>query len=84
MKTVLCPEGWSSADAKLTRIFHFASFRDAIAFINDVATLSEQNNHHPDITINYCKVTLSLTTHDAGGLTEKDFVLAVSINALPV
>lgn len=84
MKTVQCPEGWSIINEKLERSFRFVSFQDAMTFVNGVAALAEQHNHHPDITINYCKVTLSLTTHDAGALTDKDFTLAAYINDLPV
>jgi 4a-hydroxytetrahydrobiopterin dehydratase len=83
MNTVHCPEGWSSVNNALHRTYTFDSFTDAIAFVNGVARLAESQNHHPDITINYRKVALTLTTHDAGGITEKDYVLAVSINGLP-
>jgi 4a-hydroxytetrahydrobiopterin dehydratase len=55
-----------------------------MAFVNTVAELAEQQNHHPDITINYRSVTLVLTTHDAGCLTEKDYTLAADINEIPV
>lgn len=82
MNTVHRPEGWSNVNDALQRTCTFDSFTDAIAFVNDVARLAESQNHHPDITITYRKVALTLTTHDAGGITEKDFVLAVSINAL--
>lgn len=84
MKTVHSPEGWSIINEKLERNFRFVSFQDAMIFVNAVAALADQHNHHPDITINYCKVSLSLTTHDAGALTDKDFTLAAYINDLPV
>jgi len=84
MKTVHSPEGWSVINEKLERTFRFVSFQDAMTFVNGVAALAEQQNHHPDITINYCKVALSLTTHDARALTDKDFTLAACINDLPV
>jgi 4a-hydroxytetrahydrobiopterin dehydratase len=51
-------------------------------FVNRVARLAEAASHHPDITINYNRVRLALTTHDEGGLTEKDFKLAARINKL--
>jgi len=53
-----------------------------VRFLNRVARLAEAMNHHPDITINYNKIRLSLTTHDEGGLTAKDFNLARKINAM--
>jgi 4a-hydroxytetrahydrobiopterin dehydratase len=54
----------------------------AMAFVNAVAELAEQQNHHPDITINYCTVSLHITTHDAGMLTDKDYTLAEAISLL--
>lgn len=78
------PHGWSNNGQDIDRTFTFASFIDGITFINSVAKLAELQNHHPDITINYCNVTLRLTTHDAGGLTEKDFELATAINEIPL
>jgi 4a-hydroxytetrahydrobiopterin dehydratase len=69
--------GWELVKNKaIQKKFTFANFKEALAFVNKVGELAEQSNHHPDITINYNKVTLSLTTHDAGGLTSKDFDLA--------
>jgi 4a-hydroxytetrahydrobiopterin dehydratase len=53
-----------------------------MAFVNAVAELAEQQNHHPDITINYRTVSLSVTTHDAGKLTDKDYTLAEAISLL--
>ena len=52
-----------------------------MAFVNRVAELAEAADHHPDILIQYSKVTLTLSSHDAGGLTERDFSLALSIDA---
>jgi len=69
--------GWERAKNKtIQKKFTFGNFKEALAFVNQVGELAEKSNHHPDITINYNKVTLSLTTHDAGGLTTKDFDLA--------
>jgi 4a-hydroxytetrahydrobiopterin dehydratase len=60
----------------------FKDFIGAIAWVNKLVAPSEAAGHHPDIEISYNKVTVSLTTHDAGGLTEKDFALAQEISAL--
>jgi 4a-hydroxytetrahydrobiopterin dehydratase len=57
-------------------VFQFKDFPAAVKFVNAVAELAEEAQHHPDIDIRWNKVTLALTTHDAGGLTEKDFLLA--------
>jgi 4a-hydroxytetrahydrobiopterin dehydratase len=75
---------WNEKDNIITKTFEFSSYLDGIDFVNEVANLSEQENHHPDITVGYCKVTISLTTHDAGSLTEKDFKLAKLIDDLNI
>jgi 4a-hydroxytetrahydrobiopterin dehydratase len=74
--------GWKIAGGELTRTFSLADFRAALAFVHKVGDLAEQAGHHPDIDIRYNKVRLGLVTHDAGGLTGKDFDLAGSINKL--
>jgi 4a-hydroxytetrahydrobiopterin dehydratase len=61
---------------------NFTDFVDAMIFVNAVAELAETHDHHPDIDIRYNRVRLSLTTHDAGGLTSLDFTLARSIQAM--
>lgn len=70
---------WSQSSDTLQRTLNFPSFAAAMAFVNRVAALAETQNHHPDILIRYSKVTLNLSTHDAGGITEKDFLLAEGI-----
>ena len=67
---------WKKQGITITRTFQFKDFPAAIRFVNAVARLAEKTWHHPDIDIRWNKVTLTLTTHDAGGLTEKDFKLA--------
>jgi 4a-hydroxytetrahydrobiopterin dehydratase len=73
--------GWELRDGRLRKQFQFRTFLRAIAFVNSVAYLAESAGHHPDITINYNKVTLRLTTHSKGGLTDRDFALAGEIDA---
>jgi 4a-hydroxytetrahydrobiopterin dehydratase len=73
--------GWQRRGNEITRTFGFADFKQAMAFVTRVALIAEVANHHPDIDIRYSKVTLTLTTHDASGLTAKDFALAESIGA---
>jgi 4a-hydroxytetrahydrobiopterin dehydratase len=75
--------GWAIQDGELSRTFELASFPAALMFVSAVGYLAEAAGHHPDIVIKYRNVKLSLVTHDAGGLTEKDFALASQINALP-
>jgi 4a-hydroxytetrahydrobiopterin dehydratase len=67
---------WQVEGKELVRTYQFPSFRQAIAFVNRVADAAEREGHHPDIDIRYRRVTLRLTTHDAGGLTFRDPKLA--------
>jgi 4a-hydroxytetrahydrobiopterin dehydratase len=71
--------GWQRAGDVIRKRFEFRDFAEALAFVNRVGALAEAAGHHPDIDIRYNRVTLTLTTHDAGGLTSKDFELAYSI-----
>jgi 4a-hydroxytetrahydrobiopterin dehydratase len=73
---------WKRQGSTITRTFQFKDFPMAIKFVNAVAQLAESAWHHPDIDIRWNKVTLTLTTHDAGGLTEKDFELAKQFDGL--
>jgi 4a-hydroxytetrahydrobiopterin dehydratase len=70
------PANWIDSGGALERTFELPSFREAIAFVNRVADLAEEANHHPDIAISYRKVTLRWTTHSAGGITDRDHELA--------
>lgn len=70
------PEGWAEVDGALERTFELDTFPAAIAFVNRVAELAEAENHHPDIRIDYRRVTLRWWTHTAGGVTERDVELA--------
>lgn len=73
---------WKKRGVAITRTYQFKDFPAAIKFVNAVATLAEKACHHPDIDIRWNKVTLVLTTHDQGGLTEKDFALARKFDKL--
>ena len=75
-------QGWSHAGKALHKKFTFKSFMPAIGFINRIAEAAERAGHHPDITLNYNLVGLSLSTHSEGGVTEKDFQLAKEIDEL--
>jgi 4a-hydroxytetrahydrobiopterin dehydratase len=70
------PEGWTEVDNALERTFELDSFVDALAFVNRVGELAEAENHHPDIAIQYKRVTLRWWTHTAGGVTDRDRELA--------
>ena len=73
---------WRIEGGELTRTIPHQDFRAALAFVNNVGDLAEKAGHHPDIDIRYNKVRLALVTHDAGGLTSKDFDLAASVDKL--
>jgi 4a-hydroxytetrahydrobiopterin dehydratase len=74
--------GWSLVDKEIQSVRKFSDFVAAIAFVNKLVEPAEAAGHHPDIAISYNKVTISLSTHDAGGLTQKDFGLAQIISHL--
>jgi 4a-hydroxytetrahydrobiopterin dehydratase len=74
--------GWQVRQGRLVREFRFADFSQAFAFMTRVALLAERLDHHPDWSNAYNRVTIELSTHDAGGLTELDFELARQIGAL--
>lgn len=76
-------EGWSQFGDAIQKTYHLPSFAAAVVFVGAVGHLAEAADHHPDILIEYKKVTLKLSTHSAGGLTEKDFALANRVDALP-
>ena len=67
---------WTERAQTICRTFKFEGFLRSIAFVRRIAKRAEKNQHHPDIDIRFDRVTLTLTTHDEGGITEKDFTLA--------
>jgi 4a-hydroxytetrahydrobiopterin dehydratase len=77
--------GWTLADegTRLGRRFKFADFVEAMRFVNAMAGVAEAEGHHPDFTVHWNTVDVTLWTHDAGGLTENDLVLAARVGALP-
>lgn len=72
-------DGWTREGKEILKRFAFADFAAAMAFVNRVADLAEAADHHPDMLITYDQVTLTLSTHSAGGLTHKDLRLAGQI-----
>jgi 4a-hydroxytetrahydrobiopterin dehydratase len=73
---------WTEAAGAIQRTYQFKTFAESIAFVNKAADAAENADHHPDILIRYTKVTMTLSTHDAGGITKKDFDLAAKLDAL--
>ena len=73
--------GWSRRGETLVKTYAFDKFGDGIAFVDRVAMAADEMDHHPDIDIRYTKVTMTLSTHDAGGVTQSDLKLAEKIEA---
>lgn len=73
---------WKRKENKITRLFTFKDFIDAMQFVNSIAAIAEENNHHPDIAIFYNKVTLTLWTHAINGLSLNDFIIAAKIDKI--
>jgi len=74
--------GWTLEGKEIKCVRKFKDFVEAIAFVNRLVDPAETAGHHPDLAISYNKVTVSLTSHDAGGLTEKDFAMAKTISGI--
>lgn len=72
--------GWSRSGDSIVRTFAFAGFPDAVAFVERLVEPAESLNHHPDVDLRYNKVIVTLSTHDAGGLTDLDFTLAALVD----
>jgi 4a-hydroxytetrahydrobiopterin dehydratase len=72
--------GWTRRGKAIERVFQFGNFVEAMEFVNRIAFAAEASNHHPDIVINYNKVTLTLVSHDSGGVTQRDVRMAGKIN----
>jgi 4a-hydroxytetrahydrobiopterin dehydratase len=73
--------GWKREGPAIRKEYRHADFKASMVFVNRVADLANAADHHPDILINYDRVTLTLSSHDSGGLTERDFRLAEAIDA---
>jgi len=80
-KALVALPGWSREGDEIRKQYSFDDFLGSMVFVNAVAELAEAAQHHPDITINYNKVSLAMTTHDAGGLSERDISLAAQADA---
>jgi 4a-hydroxytetrahydrobiopterin dehydratase len=74
--------GWSRKGDAIVRQFAFKGFPEAVAFVGRLVPGAEAADHHPDLTINYRRVTVSYATHSEGGITEKDFAGAARANAV--
>jgi 4a-hydroxytetrahydrobiopterin dehydratase len=75
--------GWDRHGDMLVRSWQFPSFRRALEFVNQVGSLFEKSEHYPDLIVTYRTVRIEISTHDVGGLTERDFQLIAGINEIP-
>jgi 4a-hydroxytetrahydrobiopterin dehydratase len=74
-------EGWERAGDSLRRAFKLGDFKGSVEFVNRITPAAEEMNHHPDLEISWDTVTVSLSTHSEGGITDSDFTLAERIDA---
>ena len=75
-------DGWQREGDSIEKQFQFEDFSGSVDFVNRITPAANEMNHHPDLAISWNKVTVTLTTHSEGGLTENDFELAAQIDAL--
>mgnify|MGYP003309638964 FL=1 len=73
---------WQYGNKKINKVFTFSSYMESIDFINSVAKKAEEVNHHPDLTVGYCKINIEITSHDLGGVTTGCIDLAKSIESI--
>ena len=69
-------DNWEYENNAISRTFEFSSYLSGVSFLTKVASLADELNHHPDMTLSWCKVHIVLTTHDSGDVTDKDVALA--------
>jgi len=74
--------GWTRDGDRISRLFLFKDFHDAVEFLSRITPVADEQNHHPDVAIHWNELTLTLWTHASGGLTERDFRLAHSIDQM--
>lgn len=85
IQTFCSQNGWeANGTASITKLFTFGDYVQALAFVNAVAVIAEEHGHHPDLLLSYGKVTATLSTHDAGGVTELDTALAKRVDSVAV
>tara|TARA_Y100000766_G_C18389871_1_gene357691 strand:+ start:230 stop:520 length:291 start_codon:yes stop_codon:yes gene_type:complete len=82
IKKSLKNDGWKYESKKISKTFSFKLYMESIDFIKEIAILAEQKNHHPDILIGWCKVDISITSHDLGGVTTNCVNLALGIDSI--
>ena len=74
--------GWNFSDNKISKTFEFDTYLGGVEFINKMAPIAERLNHHPDVNLGYCKIQVSIHSHDLGGVTTKCINLATAIDSI--
>lgn len=74
--------GWQSGEGNIAKSYKFKDFHETMAFVNAVAWIAHQENHHPDLTVGYNACRVQYSTHDVGGLSESDFICAAKVEKL--
>mgnify|MGYP001416981491 CR=1 FL=1 len=82
IKKSLEGKGWNYSDKKIIKTFEFETYLEGISFVNNVANLAEKQNHHPDINIGWCKVIVSISSHNLAGVTTQCVNLATGIDLI--
>jgi len=75
-------EGWSFVNSSISKEFLFDSYMDGIEFVNELAKVSEKNNHHPDLIVSWCKVNVTFTSHELGGVSSECINMAKALETL--
>ena len=82
VKKSLASKGWKYADMKISKSYAFDTYIDGIEFVKKMAELAERNNHHPEITIRWCKVDVIISSHSMGGVTTNCINLAMGVDQI--
>ncbi len=75
-------KNWNYKNHRISKSYEFDSYMEGVEFVNKIANIAEQRNHHPDLSVGWCKVEVSITSHDLGGVTTKCINLATTIDLL--
>ncbi len=75
-------QGWEYSDGKIMKTYSFSNYMNSIAFINRLAEKAEEYNHHPDMIVEWCKITVSFTSHDNGGVTDSCIKMSVETDRI--
>jgi 4a-hydroxytetrahydrobiopterin dehydratase len=81
-RTIMNKNDWKEGNNKLIKTFHFKDYKEVMPFVNSVMKIADKQNHHPDMTVDYDKVKLSITDHKKGGVSEKCHKFAKAVDKI--